>query len=314
MLGYWTLLGLLAPVFALVAAGGAVRRLGWFTPAADESVLRLVVNLLYPCLILDHAMGNQALRDMGNLVYAPILGFVTMAGGILLARAVAVRAGFTEGTGLRTFAFGTGINNYGYFAIPVVEALFGREALGVLFVFNVGVEAAIWTVGILMLSGVSLRDGWRRLLNPPMCALIAAIAINLLGADDPMPEPLRQALRMAAACAVPLGLLVVGATLFDYVGSPRSLFHRITSPLSCALRLGLLPALILVLAAWLPIPAELRGVLIVQAAMPAGIMPIVIARHYGGRPLVAVQIVVATTLLGLFTAPLWLKTGLQLIH
>lgn len=314
MLGYWNLLGLLMPVFALVASGCAVRGLAWFAPAADESLLRLVVNLLYPCLILDHALGNPALREPGNLIFAPLLGFFTMAGGILLARVVAARVGLAEGTGLRTFAFGTGINNYGYFAIPVVEALFGREALGVLFVFNVGVETAIWTVGILMLSGVSLRDGWRRLFNPPICALFAAIVLNLCGADGWIATPLREAMRMAAACAVPLGLIVVGATLFDYIGTPRTLFDRLITPLSCALRLGLFPALLLALAAWLPLPAELRGVLIVQAAMPAGIMPIVIARHYGGRPIVAVQIVAATTLLGLFTAPLWLHAGLNLLR
>jgi hypothetical protein len=51
-------------------------------------------------------------------------------------------------------------------------------------------------------------------------------------------------------------------------------------------------------------------VLVVQAAMPAGVMPIIIARHYGGQPLTAVQIVLGTTVLALLTIPLWLKAGL----
>lgn len=314
MPGYWTLLALVLPVFALVAAGAGARRLGWLRPEADDSVLRLVVNLLYPCLILDHALGNPALREPGNLLAAPALGFLTMGGGILLARVFARRAGLAEGAGLRTFAFGTGINNYGYLAIPLVEALFGREALGVLFVFNVGVEIAIWTVGILMLSGVSLREGWRKVVNAPVCALGAAVLLNLTGADTWVPEAARQAMRMAAGCAVPLGLLVVGATLMDHLGSPRALLDRVITPLSCALRLGLFPAGMLTLALLPGLPAELRGVLVVQAAMPAGVMPIVIARHHGGRPLVAVQIVVATTALGLFTVPLWLRVGLGWIQ
>jgi predicted permease len=75
-------------------------------------------------------------------------------------------------------------------------------------------------------------------------------------------------------------------------------------------RLGIFPVLILAAAKWLPLSIELKRVLVVQAAMPAGLMPIIIARHYGGQPLTAVQIVLGTTVLALLTIPLWLKAGL----
>jgi len=68
--------------------------------------------------------------------------------------------------------------------------------------------------------------------------------------------------------------------------------------------------LILAAAKWLPLSVELKRVLVVQAAMPAGVMPIIIARHYGGQPLTAVQIVLGTTILALITIPLWLRLGL----
>jgi predicted permease len=68
--------------------------------------------------------------------------------------------------------------------------------------------------------------------------------------------------------------------------------------------------LILAAAKWLPLSIELKRVLVVQAAMPAGVMPIIIARHYGGQPLTAVQIVLGTTILALLTIPLWLRVGL----
>jgi predicted permease len=51
-------------------------------------------------------------------------------------------------------------------------------------------------------------------------------------------------------------------------------------------------------------------VLVVQAAMPSGLMPLVLARHYGGQPVVAAQIIVGTTLLGVLAIPLWLYLGL----
>jgi predicted permease len=311
---YWSLLALVLPVFAVIAAGAAARGAGWLKPEADESLLKLVVNLLYPCLIFHHVLGNAALREPGNLLAGPLLGFAAMAGGILFAYAVAKRVGFAKGAGLRTFAFSVGIFNYGYMAIPLVEELFGRDTLGVLFVFNVGCEAAIWTVGILMLSGASMRQGgWKRVFNPPVYALVLAVLLNLTGAGEWLPQVARQSIQMAAACAVPLGLLLIGATLVEFLNAPRTLVDRRVTPLACGLRLGIIPLAMLAAAVWLPLPRELREVLVVQAAMPAGILPIVIARHHGGQPLTAVQVVLGTTAVGLFVVPLWLKVGLAWI-
>jgi predicted permease len=294
---YWTLLSLVLPVFAVIAAGAGARRAGWLRPEADESLLKLVVNFLYPCLIFQHVLGNDALRTPGNLLAAPLLAFVMMAGGISLAY----------------LAASVGIFNYGYMAIPLVAELFGRKmpgVLGVLFVYNVGCEAAIWTVGILMLSGVSLKDGWRKVLNPPVYALAAAVTLNLTGMAGWIPGVARQPIQMAAACAVPLGLLLIGATLVEFFNAPRTLVDRKVTPLACLLRLGVIPLGMLGLAALLPLPEELRAVVVVQAAMPAGILPIVIARHHGGRPLTAVQVVLGTTAVGLFIVPFWLRIGL----
>jgi malate permease and related proteins len=78
-----------------------------------------------------------------------------------------------------------------------------------------------------------------------------------------------------------------------------------------ALRLGVLPIIVIAMAKFLPCPIELKRVLIVQAAMPTAMMPIIIARLYGGHPRTAVQIVLGTTALGILVIPLWLRAGLE---
>jgi len=254
---------------------------------------------------------NAALREPGNLILPPLVGFgvtfLAIRAGLLVAKSI----GLQVGTGLRTFGLAVGLANYGYLPLPIMTALWGVESRGVLLVHNVGVEAAIWTVGILVLSGVSLRDGWRRLFNAPVFALILAVALNVSGAGAWLPTVVKTAVAMCGASAVPLGLLVIGATLMEYFGAPRTLVDRKVTPLACALRLGVLPVLMLALAALLPLPREVKQVLIVQAAMPAGILPIVIAKHYGGQPLTAVQVVLGTTAAGLLVVPLWLQAGLH---
>jgi predicted permease len=310
MPSYWQLLQLITPVFLIIAIGVVFRRMEWLTAAADQSLLNVVVKALYPCLIFENVLGNPALRNPANLLLPPLAGFATIALGIVAAREAGRMLGLKVGAGQRTFAFTTGIYNYAYIPIPLILALYGRQTLGVLMVFNVGVEAAVWTVGILVLSGLPLSQGWRLLANPTVGALFLALACNALGIAPHFPAVARDVVHLCAQCAIPVGLLLIGATLAELIlEKPSDLLDRVTTPATCLLRLGVLPVAILLVARYLPASPELRRVLVVQAAMPAAIFPVVIAKHYGGRSETAAQVVVATNLLSLLVIPLWLRLG-----
>jgi hypothetical protein len=171
-----------------------------------------------------------------------------------------------------------------------------------------GCELAVWSVGLLVLAGLSVREGWRRVLNPAICTLVIAVAVNLAGFRPP--TVLMRVIDLVGGCAIPFGLLLCGVTLDTYVKQPRQLYSGRTTPAACLLRLAVLPVAFLLLARFAPVSTELKRVLVIQAAMPSGMMPLVLARHYGGQPLIAAQIIVGTTLLGLFVIPLWLQFGM----
>jgi predicted permease len=299
------------PVFALIGVGVAVRRVHWIEGEAETSLIRLAVNVCYPCLIFESVAGNTALRSPGNLLLPPLIGFLITWGciqaGLLVARAI----GLHVGSGLRTFGLAVGIANYGYLPLPIMEAIWGPESRGVLLVHNVGVEIAIWTVGLLVLSGQSLREGWRKLINPIVITLFVAVVCNLAQLAPYFPNALTTTIHALAVCAIPLGLIMTGVNLAQYLHTPRELFHLRVSGAAMALRLGLLPIGILAIAKFLPCSIELKRVLVVQAAMPTAVIPIIIARLYGGHPQTAVQIVLGTTGLGILVIPLWLRAGLE---
>ena len=298
------------PVFAVIGVGVVVRRLHWIEGEAETSLIRLVVNVCYPCLIFESVAGNKAIGEAGNLVLPPLMGFTITFLGIRAGLLVARWIGLHVGTGLRTFALAVGITNYGYLPLPIMEAMWGPESRGVLLVHNVGVEVAIWTVGVLVLSGQSLREGWRKLVSPIVITLVVAVVFNLAGLTAHLPSVLTSTVHALAVCAIPLGLIMTGVNLAQYLHEPRQLFDTKVSVAAMALRLGVLPILILALAKYLPCSIELKRVLVVQAAMPAAVIPIIIAKLYGGHPRTAVQIVLGTTALGVLVIPLWLRAGL----
>ena len=310
MMSYWQLLLLVLPVFAVIGVGVAVRRVHWIEGEAETSLIRLVVNVCYPCLIFESVAGNAALRSPGNLLLPPLVGFGITFLGIHAGLVVAKMIGLHVGTGLRTFALAVGITNYGYLPLPIMEGIWGPESRGVLLVHNVSVEAAIWTVGLLVLSGESLRDGWRRLVSPIVITLVAAVACNLAGVTPLLPKVATDAIHALAVCGIPLGLIMTGVSLAGYVDQPLALFDAKTTGAAALLRLGLLPLALLLLAKYLPCSVELKRVIIVQGAMPTAMVSVIIARLYGGHPRTAVQIVLGTTALGIFTIPLWIRAGL----
>jgi predicted permease len=301
---------LILPVFALIAVGVVLRRVHFFEGAAEASLIRLVVYICMPCLVFDTIVGNASLRSADNLLLPPIAAFVTISAGFAVAYAVARVAGLVKGEGLRTFAFSAGITNYSYLPFPVIGGIWGARTQGVLLVHNLGVELAIWSVGILVLTGGSLREGWRRVVTPMLVVLLVSIAVNGVGLSDYVPSFLRSIVHSLGVCAVPLGIVMTGINLANYLDEPSKLLHRNVAVAACIARLGILPILMLCLARWLPCTVDLKRVIVVQAAMPAGVIPIIIARAYGGQPLTAVQIVLSTTAVGLITCPLWIRAGL----
>lgn len=301
---------LILPVFALIAVGVALRRIHWIEGVAETSMIRLVVQVCMPCLVFDTVVGNAALREPANLLLPPMAGFVTTVAGFAVAYFVARRIGLLAGTGLRTFALSAGVCNYSYLPFPILGGIWGARTQGVMLVHNMGVDFAIWSVGLMVLTGASPREGWKRLLSPMLVTLVAAVMINLSGLAPYVPELLKSMAHSLGVCAVPIGLVMTGVSMADYLDEPRKLLHRDIAIGACAVRLGILPVLMLCLARVLPCSVELKRVLVVESAMPAGVIPIIIARYYGGQPLTAVQIVLSTTAIGLMTCPFWIRAGL----
>src|SRR4051812_25727220 len=154
------------------------RRLHWIEDEAETSLIRLVVNVCFPCLIFESVAGNPALRSPSNLLLPPFIGFAMAWIGLRVGHFVAKSIGLHIGTGLRTFALTVGFTNYGYLPIPITESQWGKDSVGVLLVHNVGAEAALWTIGVLALSGLSLREGWRRMVSPIVVTLVLAVICN----------------------------------------------------------------------------------------------------------------------------------------
>ncbi len=302
------------PIFFVIASGALARKVGWLDTDADRSLMTVVVNLLYPALIFSFILGNDALRNPSNLILPPLVGLTTVVAGFGLAMLVARKFKVGNQKECRTFAFTTGIYNYGYFPVPIIALLFDRETTGVLLVHNLGVEIAMWVLGVgFILSRNDPKSIWKRVFSGPVIAILIAVPMNYFKVDQHLPNSALETINLLGQCAIPLGLILIGATFADLAKDVK-LTNRLNIPITASvLRLAILPAAFLLIALILPLSTELKCVIAVQAAMPCGVFPIVLARHFDGSPEVALKVVLGTTLLSFLTIPLWIGIGMKLL-
>ncbi len=135
---FYFLLQIVAPVFVVMALGYLMRKIGILSGEADRTLTRLVVTLLAPSLAFDTIIGNGALAKPANWILPPVMGFGSIVLGIAVSRWGAKLFRVPEGGARRTFVFTTSLHNYGYIPLPLCNALFDRDTMGVLFVLPWG--------------------------------------------------------------------------------------------------------------------------------------------------------------------------------
>lgn len=296
------------PVYLLIAAGALARRCGVVRKEHEDGIMRIVYTVMLPAFILDKILGSEVLRNGSAVLSAFGLGFFLILTCTAIGAVVGRLIGLERGTGMRTFALSAGTQNFGFTAAPVVEILWAQGALAMLFIHNIGVELAMWSAGVMIMSGERGLH-WRKMLTGPVVAVLAGLVLVALGLDDKIEGPARRAISMIGIGGFPLGVFITGCLIMDLITAEKPSWRIGIG--ATLVRMLLAPAVFLCAARFLPIAVELKQVLIVQAAMPAGMTPIILARLYGGRPAVAVQIVVLTTALSLVTLPWIISIGCQ---
>ena len=188
----------------------------------------------------------------------------------------------------------------------------GDPTMGVLFIHNMGCELFVWSLGVVLICGGAKNLRLASLLRGPLLAVCVSLLLAWSGLGQYVAQPpLMKAAEMIGAVATPVCLILFGCSMYDlsrrFRWQPRMLSAGILA------RLVLAPALILLLAWALPLDPLVRRIMVIQSAIPSAVIPVILAKRFGGQPDVGTQILLATTLCSVLTLPLWLAMGMALI-
>ncbi len=301
-------------VFLVTLLGAYLRKKEKLSDEADSKLLWLAINILYPALIVNAVLQNPALDNLENIFLPPVMGFSSVLIGLGLGLLFRRFSRLESDKERRSFLLANGINNYGFLPIALIVALYDRATLGVLFVHNIGVDLAIWSIGILVLtSHTSLISSLKNLCNAPLCAIAGCLFLTYFGLDDHLPSFVFKTTALLGQATIPMSLLLVGSLMYDAQKSCVVKDGIRIAISACAIRLVLFPICYLALVWLLPMTLELKRVMLVEAAQPAAMLPIVLCKRYHSSPQIAYIILLATSLASIVTMPLWIHFGSQFI-
>ncbi len=261
------LVPIIAPVLICALLGYGWARTG--LPFEREFLTRIVMNIGAPCLILNGIANLEfAPADFATILASAItmLGICAVIGGILLKIA---------GQSLRSFLPPIIFGNTGNLGLPLCYFAFGDEGLGLAVAVYLIYAVSQFVFGPLFQGR---EPAWRILATTPMI-YAATVGVILLATNTPLPVSLANTVKLLAGLAIPLMLLALGYSLASFQ------IKRPGKAIGIALlRLSLGSLVGIGVAHLYGLEGTMRGVIIIESAMPLAVFNFLLAARYDRHP------------------------------
>ncbi len=294
--------------FGMFAIGALVMHLKILDDKDLGKLSTLIVDIFFPMLAFDSIVRNFDPSQLKELWLMPTIGFGLMVfGGVL---GFGLRYGMRNRTHDRmvTFHHFCAINNYLFLPLIILSNLSGEKYLALLFIMNIGSTIGFWTLGVGILAGGDVRRTFNNIFSINQAAVVLALIICFC--KIPVPAVVMPLLVIVGNifhklgnCSVPLILLLIGAAIYH---SPQIFKDKWDIFYMTAVRLIIIPGIVILILNNLPLPADVYKVTYIVALMPVSASSAVITRRYGGSAEFAGQSIIFTTVASLLTIPLML--------
>lgn len=294
----------LIKIFILIVPGVFFRKRNMLTVNQSEAVSSILVNLTWPCLVIDAMQiefSMQTLKDSGYMFGIALIIFSVFAAiSFPLAKLMRMPKGKQYIT-VFMLLFG----NTGFIGIPVIKALYGANALFFAAIVELVNDLLLFTVGIILIelsAGAHLKIGAKNFLSPGLIGVIIGLMLFLLNIQ--LPGVLGDAVETVGNATTPLTMFVIGFQL----GGLK--LKEITGDWQvyavCFIKLMIVPLVTLLIVKL--IAGEftlLEKVLVISFAMPVASVSAIFSQQYKGEAAFATKTVLLSTVFSIISIPIF---------
>ena len=284
-------------LFLYILIGWSFLKAGLFQKG-DHRVLSVIFTMLTnPCTMFN-SMQSDVVFSNKALIPRFLLLSVGLHAVMYLFSNLVIRKGSPS---YREKRISLAYTNSGFYALPLLTALFGE--LGTLYasIAMVVCITLIWIFGITSLKEFTMKGKLKNIFGPSTCTCILAFILIYTGIR--MPEAVMLPVRSIAAMNTPLALILTGILIGGY--DLKGVLSREAAVCS-AISLLAIPFLIYVLCRLLQLASTETISLLLVAACPAALLAPTMVSMTGGDLKITSGIFMLTTLFGLLTIPLFM--------
>ena len=285
-------------MFFLIIAGFILRKKGSISDHGRKTLTDIILQVVIPANIIKAFMSPLEYNP-SNFIVLLGLGLVVNGFYMILAKFVFVK--FTENE-RPIYQYGTVCPNAGFIGNPLVEGVFGLQALTYASIFMLPSRIVMWTAGVSYFNkNEDKKQAYKKVFTSP--AMIATyFGILIMVIQISLPAVLNSTVTSLSNCTTALTMMYVGTILAD-VEIKGLISKKIMG--FCILRLILIPLAIYIPCRLAAIDPLITGVCVLLPATPAGSTTSLLAAKYGADQKIATKIVVVSTMLSILTIPIW---------
>ena len=300
----FTLIKQVLQMLLLVIAGYLLFSRKKISIEGSKTIANLLIYASLPCVIINGFLIERTSEHVSGLLLSAVVAAVLLLFSIVISRFVFKKDAVA--------VFASSFSNPGFFGIPLITAVLGANAVFYTACFIAFLNILQWTFGVAILTGQSPRQGLslHRLLSAPFVIAIL-IGLLLFFSGIQLPPVVAGCVSSVAALNTPLSMFTIGVYLAQT--DIAAMFRRRVLYKISFSRLLLIPLLSVLMLSILPASlSDMKLALLLAVACPVGANVAVYAQLHGKDYPYAVETVVISTLLSIFTIPVvaWISSVL----
>lgn len=294
----------LCMIFIMIIPGIIFRKKGLIDTNQSKGISTVVVNLTWPCLVIDamQVKFSQEIFKRSQYIFVVVLLVFAIAFivGFLLVKMLKIKR---EQGGI--FAFMLVFANTGFMGIPVINALYGKEAVFYASIIEMVNDIMLFTVGIMLIqlsAGIKTKISFKEFLTPGMIGVIIGYVMFLCNFQ--LPGFLGHSVNVIGAATTPLTMFVIGIQIGEL--KFKELLGNGAIYVLSFVKLLIIPIIALLVMRFIFNDTSLLAkVLIISFAMPVAACTTIFSQQYNADVGFATKGVLLSTVVSVATIPIF---------
>jgi hypothetical protein len=303
-MGAAQILNSLVMIFIMIIPGIILKKKKIIDDSQTKGISAVLVNVTWPCMVID-AMQMPYSDEVFNGTKYIFMLLIIIFLLIFLVAALTVKGLRLKRTQAGILAFMLIFGNTGFIGLPVMNALYGKEAVFYASMVEMANDILMFTIGIMLIqvsAGAETKFRLKEFLSPGIFGVIIGFALFLLGIT--LPEFLGKSVSVIGAATTPLSMIVIGSQLggirLRELAGDRSIYA------ASFIKLLIVPAIALLIVRFAFGDVSLLAkVVIMSFAMPGAACTVIFSQQYNSDADFAAKGVLMSTLFCLATIPVF---------